>query len=101
MTRAAPVPQKTVTAPRPAGLAHGRVDPILRNPSQPAGNGPERLEELRQLHPSLPVMVLSCSELTGEQLSLVDAASARSPMDMQHALTILARLLPAKELCNA
>lgn len=46
-------------------------------------------------------MVLSCSELPGEQLSLVDAASARSPMDMQHALTICARLLPAKELCNA
>jgi hypothetical protein len=74
---------------------------ILPEPNLPDGHGPERLEELRRLHPRSPVVVLSGSELSGEQLSLVDAALGKTRLDTQHVLTILARLLPAKEPFNA
>ena len=74
---------------------------ILPEPNLPDGHSPERLEELRRLHPRSPVVVLSGSELSGEQLSLVHAALAKTRLDTQYVLTILARLLPAKEPFNA
>ena len=82
-------------------MGHGRFDLILLELSQADSHGLELLEELRRLHPRPPVVVLSCSELSGEQLSLVDAALGKSRMDTQHVLTIRARLLPAKEPANA
>jgi hypothetical protein len=72
-------------------------EPILLELNLPDGH----LEERRRLHPRLPVVVLSCSELSGEQLGLVNAAPGKSRMNTQHLLTILARLLPAKEPSNA
>jgi hypothetical protein len=39
--------------------------------------------------------------LSDEQLGLVNAAPGKSRMNTQHLLTILARLLPAKEPSNA
>ena len=62
----------------------------------PDGLGLELLEELRPLHPRLPMLVLSRSVLFGEQFRLVDAALGKSPMGTQHLLTIRARRLPAK-----
>ena len=62
---------------------------------RPDGHGLELLEELRRLHPRSPVVVLSGSGLSGEQLSQVDTALGKTRLDTQHVLTILARLLPA------
>jgi hypothetical protein len=47
------------------------------------------------------VVVLSGSELSGKQLSRVHAALGKTRLDTHHLLTILARLLPAKEPFNA
>lgn len=68
---------------------------------RPDGHGLELLAELRRLHPRSPVVVLSGSGLSGEQLSQVDTALGKTRLDTQHVLTILARLLPAKEPFNA
>jgi len=83
------------TAHRQPG--HGRFDPILRELNLSAGNGLGLLEEIHRQRPHLPVVVLSATELSGEQLGRVDAAPGKSRMDTH----ILARLLPAKEPSNA
>ncbi|WP_339459972.1 response regulator [Pseudomonas sp. EA_105y_Pfl2_R69] len=78
-------------------LEKGGLDLILLGLSLPDGNGLELLEDIQRLHPSLPVVVLSSSELSSKQLSLVAATLAKSRTDTQHFLNVLARLLPAKE----
>lgn len=78
-------------------LEKGGLDLILLDLSLPDGNGLELLEDIQRLHPGLPVVVLSSSELSSKQLSLVAATLAKSRTDTQHFLNVLARLLPAKE----
>jgi DNA-binding response OmpR family regulator len=78
-------------------LEKGGLDLILLDLSLPDGNGLELFEDIQRLHPSLPVVVLSSSEVSSKQLSLVAATLAKSRTDTQHFLNVLARLLPAKE----
>ncbi|HEX5843400.1 MAG TPA: CHASE domain-containing protein [Pseudomonas sp.] len=82
-------------------LERGDFELILLDPGLPDGNGLELLAEIRRQHPGLPVVVLSSTELNGEQLDLVEAALAKSRTDTQHFLNVLARLLPTKETPNA
>ena len=82
-------------------LVRGDLDLVLLDLGLPDGDGLELLADIHQLYPGLPVVVLSSSELSSDQLQLVQAALAKSRTDTQHFLDILARLLPAKETYHA
>ena len=73
------------------------IDLVLLDLNLPDGNGLELIEEIHQLCPGLPIVVLSSTELSTEQLSRVEAALAKSRTETQDFLDILARLLPTKE----
>lgn len=78
-------------------LVTGSLDLVLLDLNLPDGNGLELIEEIHQLCPGLPIVVLSSTELSTEQLSRVEAALAKSRTETQDFLDILARLLPTKE----
>ena len=78
-------------------LAAGGLDLVLLDIDLPDGNDLALVEEIHRLYPGLPVVVLSTTELSSEQLQRVEAALAKSRTDTQHFLEILARLLPSKE----
>jgi signal transduction histidine kinase/DNA-binding response OmpR family regulator len=78
-------------------LARGDLDLVLLDLGLPDGNGLELLADIHLLYPGLPVMVMSASELSSDQLQLMQAALAKSHTDTQHFLNMLARLLPTKE----
>jgi CheY-like chemotaxis protein len=78
-------------------LVAGSLDLVLLDLNLPDGNGLELIEEIHQLCPGLPIVVLSSTELSTEQLSRVEAALAKSRTETQDFLDILARLLPTKE----
>lgn len=78
-------------------LIAGSLDLVLLDLNLPDGNGLELIEEIHQLCPGLPIVVLSSTELSTEQLSRVEAALAKSRTEAQDFLDILARLLPTKE----
>ncbi|MBX9754625.1 MAG: CHASE domain-containing protein [Pseudomonadaceae bacterium] len=82
-------------------LSAGSLDLVLLDLNLPDGNGLELIEEIHQLCPGLPIVVLSSTELSTEQLSRVEAALAKSRTEVQDFLDILARLLPTKENGNA
>ncbi len=78
-------------------LIAGSLDLVLLDLNLPDGSGLELIEEIHQLCPGLPIVVLSSTELSTEQLSRVEAALAKSRTETQDFLDILARLLPTKE----
>ncbi len=78
-------------------LAQGGLDLVLLDLGLPDGNGLELIADIHRLYPGLPVVVLSSTELSDEQLDQVQAVLAKSRTDKQHFLDVLARLLPTKE----
>lgn len=82
-------------------LTTGNWDLVLLDLSLPDGNGLELIEEIHYICPGLPIVVLSSTELSTEQLSRVEAALAKSRTKPQDFLDVLARLLPIKENINA
>jgi CheY-like chemotaxis protein len=78
-------------------LIAGSLDLVLLDLNLPDGNGLELIEETHKLCPGLPIVVLSSTELSTEQLSRVEAALAKSRTEAPDFLDILARLLPTKE----
>ena len=77
-------------------LARGSWDLVLLDMLLPDGNGSTLIEEIHQYHPGLPIVVLSSTELSTEQLSSVEAALAKSRTEPRAFLDVLARLLPTK-----
>ncbi|MDL2199265.1 CHASE domain-containing protein [Halopseudomonas aestusnigri] len=77
-------------------LARGSWDLVLLDLLLPDGNGFTLIEEIHQYHPGLPIVVLSSTELSTEQLSSVEAALAKSRTEPRAFLDVLARLLPTK-----
>ncbi len=75
-------------------LANDSWDLVLLDLHLPDGDGFALIEEIHQTHPGLPIVVLSSTELSTEQLSLVEAALAKSRTEPQAFLDVLARLLP-------
>ncbi|MDP2246360.1 CHASE domain-containing protein [Pseudomonas sp.] len=82
-------------------LNAGGLDLVLLDFNLPDGNGLELIDEVHRLCPGLPIVVLSSTELSTEQLSRVEAALAKSRTDAQDFLNVLARLLPTKETDHA
>jgi CheY-like chemotaxis protein len=82
-------------------LNAGGLDLVLLDFNLPDGNGLELIDEVHRLSPGLPIVVLSSTELSTEQLSRVEAALAKSRTDAQDFLNVLARLLPTKETDHA
>jgi signal transduction histidine kinase/DNA-binding response OmpR family regulator len=78
-------------------LNAGSLDLVLLDLNLPDGSGLDLIEEVHQLCPGLPIVVLSSTDLTAEQLSRVEAALAKSRTEAQDFLDVLARLLPTKE----
>lgn len=78
-------------------LACGTWDLVLLDLHLPDGDGFNLIEEIHQAHPGLPIVVLSSTELSTEQLSFVEAALAKSRTEPQAFLDVLARLLPTRE----
>ena len=76
--------------------AQSQVDLVLLDLHLPDGDGFTLIEEIHQAHPGLPIVVLSSTELSTEQLSFVEAALAKSRTEPQAFLNVLARLLPTK-----
>ncbi|MES2188377.1 MAG: ATP-binding protein [Pseudomonadota bacterium] len=76
-------------------LASGIYDLVLLDLGLPDGNGWDLLDELHSQHPGLPVVVMSASELTGDQLEQVQAALAKSRTSEERFLSVLKNLLPA------
>ena len=77
-------------------LASGSWDLVLLDLHLPDGDGFTLIEEIHQAHQGLPIVVLSSTELSTEQLSFVEAALAKSRTEPQAFLNVLARLLPTK-----
>ena len=77
-------------------LASSSWDLVLLDLHLPDGDGFTLIEEIHQAHPGLPLVVLSSTELSTEQLSFVEAALAKSRTEPQAFLDVLARLLPTK-----
>lgn len=77
-------------------LARGSWNLVLLDLLLPDGNGSSLIEEIHQSHPGLPIVVLSSTELSTEQLSSVEAALAKSRTEPRAFLNVLARLLPTK-----
>ncbi len=78
-------------------LIAGSLDLVLLDLNLPDGNGLDLIEEIHRFCPGLPIVVLSSTELSTEQLSRVEAALAKSRTEAQDFLEILSRLLPTKE----
>ena len=76
--------------------AQSQVDLVLLDLHLPDGDGFTLIEEIHQAHQGLPIVVLSSTELSTEQLSFVEAALAKSRTEPQAFLNVLARLLPTK-----
>lgn len=77
-------------------LASSSWDLVLLDLHLPDGDGFTLIEEIHQAHQGLPIVVLSSTELSTEQLSFVEAALAKSRTEPQAFLNVLVRLLPTK-----
>ncbi|MFZ2407242.1 MAG: response regulator [Methylobacter sp.] len=79
-----------------ANLALERYSLVVLDIDLPDGWGWELLTELKRLNPEPPVIVLSGSELTGEQQASVQSALAKTRIPNQDLLDTLKRILPLK-----
>jgi PAS domain S-box-containing protein len=78
-----------------AKLALERYSLVVLDIGLPDGSGWELLPDLKRLDPEPPVIVLSGSELTGEQQSYVRSALVKTRIPNQDLLDTLKRLLAA------
>src|SRR6266853_290936 len=82
-------------------LARERADLIILDMVMPRMGGVSFLREARQIHPDLPVLVLTASTeegLTREVLSLGAVGFVRKPFDVQELRHLVAQSLTASEL---
>lgn len=74
-------------------LAQHRLDLVVLDINMPGGTVHDTLGGLRELHPELPILVLSGEATQPEDLPVFHAEYARKPIELDNLLTRVRRLL--------
>ncbi len=84
---------EAVDAHSVVSLADARVDLVVLDINMPGGTVHETLGALRDRHPTVPVLILSGEQAAPNDLLSDTVAFARKPIELDHLLETVRRLL--------